>query len=109
MENEILEIIYKVDNEIQIGSSNSTVCSIIYTSFFDIFDKYTNDVSIIDDLLERIDINKYNNTILFGFLSAAKFKSDELNNYIPFLNKLKSKIIADKTQIDLNPLFYGLE
>ena len=104
-------ILSKIDREIESGATGSNVCATIFNSFFDLMKNSVHDKNVIDSILEKIDVNKYKDTILFGFLSASNFRRKELNNYDSFLNKMKEKIRTRKNSTDeeLKDIFYGLE
>lgn len=100
-----------IDKEILNRSPNSYICSIIYEYFFDLFHNSLDYKNIIDNILKEIDVYEYNNTILFGILSASNFKEKELDNYYLFLNKIKDKINNENiySESELKKMFYGLE
>ena len=108
---EAYEVITKVREAIKEGKTNSSVGSVVYVSFYDLFDKYPNDAIVIDRMMELIDVGEFYITVLFAFLSAANLKRRDLKNYNSLLNKMKVKLKTEKnlTDTEVKKNFYGLE
>ncbi len=107
--NKIKYFFDRIRFEIASGTKNSRICKIIYKYVFDLFDNENYDS--IKTLLDDIDLNEFNTTILFGFLSAINFQKDKIVNFNIFLEKFKNKIKTEYNynEKEMSELFYGVE